>query len=43
MRRMEVHHVVTCPLEQGDRGGRGRGRGSTRGRGSGGTRGKRGK
>ena len=41
MRRMQVHHVVTCPLEQGDRGGRGGVRG--RGRGSGGTRGRRGK
>ena len=48
MRRMEVHHVVTCSLEQGDRGGgHGRGRGGVTGRGCGrgrgGTRGKRGK
>ena len=36
MRRMEVHHVVTCPLDQGNRGqGRGCGRGRGRGHGRG--------
>jgi hypothetical protein len=38
MRRMQVHHVVTCPLEQGKQGNSG-----GRGRGSRGTRGRRGK